>query len=276
MNMQNLREDFLKKGYVVIKNYFNSDQINDLRNYSLQKINEKNEIFEYDFIKKYFFSPDFFNIFKKILNYKKLLYFSDSSINIHKTLEAVPRGFHVDARNDDYDFNKEYPIARLGVYLQNVSDYSGGLKVKPGSHNYYCVTNYKQSIKTFVNEKILKKNKNFKIKFFHKNEQPNLQSGDLIIWNLRLHHSGASYRYKFNRNISLAPYIDKLVPKFLKLPPEFPNNRGAIFIAFANGDLSDNYNIKNYIKKRSNDIKKFSNFEKLRKEFLEQNILMND
>lgn len=274
--MQNLRENFLKDGYVVIKNFFNNEQINELRKYSLENANKDNEIFEYDFIKKYFFKTEFFNIFKEVLNCKKLIYFSDSSINLHKNLEEAPRGFHVDSRDEDFNFNEEYPIARLGVYLQNVSEYSGGVKVKPGSHKYYCVTNYKQSIKNIFNEKIIKRNKNFNIKFLFKNVQPDLEPGDLIIWNLRIHHSGSSYRYKFNKNISFAPYIDKLLPNFLKIPPEFNNNSVAIFMVFANGDLQNNDNIKNYVKRRNKDNRIVANFDELKKIFLEQNISMKN
>ena len=56
---------------------------------------------------------------------------------------------------------------------------------------------------------------------FHKNFQPDLDVGDLIIWNLRLHHSGASWRYKINKNFSLPPFIDNLMPKFTKIKPQF-------------------------------------------------------
>ena len=63
--MQNLRENFLKDGYVVIKNFFNNEQINELRKYSLENANKDNEIFEYDFIKKYFLKLSFLIFLKK-------------------------------------------------------------------------------------------------------------------------------------------------------------------------------------------------------------------
>ena len=86
--------------------------------------------------------------------------------------------------------------------MQNISDYSGGLKIRPKSHNSFCINNFKQLIKN-----IFKRNSMFNLNFIHKNIQPNLNVGDLIVWNLRLHHSGASWRYKFNKNLSLK-FID--------------------------------------------------------------------
>ena len=271
--MSKIRENYLKNGYVIKRNYLSTQDINDLRNFCINKKFEDKEIFEYELIKKYFFNPNFFKIFKEILNCENLIYFSDSSINVHKTIEKVPSGFHVDSRNENYNFDEEYPIVRIGVYLENIKDFSGGIKVKPGSHQYYCITKITQAIKTIYQEKILKKNRNFKMKLFDKNIQPDLNLGDLIIWNMRLHHSGASWRYKFNKLISLHPIIDKLMPKFLKIPPQFKNNRTAIFFAFANGDLKNNQNIDNYIARKLAQKKKINNIIELKENFAKNNVL---
>ena len=271
--MNDLRKNYLKNGYVIIKNFFSKEKIIEARESLIRDKIINSEIFENIKIEQLFLNNEFFKLFKNILGCKKLLYFSDSSVSIHEKIENCPSGYHVDSRNEDFDFKKEYPIARAGIYLQNVSDFSGGVKIRPGSHNSYCITNFKQSIRNIITEKIVKKNSNFNLNLFHKNFQPDLDVGDLIIWNLRLHHSGASWRYKINKNFSLPPFIDNLMPKFTKIKPQFEKNRTAVFIAFANGDITDK-NVSNYINRKLKEKKKFKNYKNLRKKFLEHNVLI--
>ncbi len=271
--MNDLRKNYLKNGYVIIKNFFSKEKIIETRESLIRDKIINSEIFENIKIEQLFLKNEFFKLFKDILGCKKLLYFSDSSVSIHEKIENCPSGYHVDSRNEDFDFKKEYPIARAGIYLQNVSDFSGGVKIRPGSHNSYCITNFKQSIRNIITEKIVKKNSNFNLNLFHKNFQPDLDVGDLIIWNLRLHHSGASWRYKINKNFSLPPFIDNLMPKFTKIKPQFEKNRTAVFIAFANGDITDK-NVSNYINRKLKEKKTFKDFKNLRKKFLEHNVLI--
>ena len=108
---------------------------------------------------------------------------------------------------------------------------------------------------------------------FHKDFQPDLDVGDLIIWNLRPHHSGASWRYKINKNFSLPPFLDNLMPNFTKIKPQFEKNRTAVFIAFANGDITDK-NVSNYINRKLKEKKTFKDYKNLRKKFLEHNVLI--
>ena len=154
-----------------------------------------------------FLKKEFFELFRDILDCKNFYIFLIARFQFMKILKIVHQDFTLTSRNEDFNFNKEYPIARAGIYLQNVSDFSGGVKIRPGSHNSYCITNFKQSIRNIITEKIVKKNSNFNLNLFHKNIQPDLNVGDLIIWNLRLHHSGASWRYKINKNFSLPPFF---------------------------------------------------------------------
>ena len=44
-----------------------------------------------------------------------------------------------------------------------------------------------------------------------------IKAGDLVIWNLRLHHSGNAKRLKFFKNLSLSTYIENFLPDFLTL-----------------------------------------------------------
>ena len=271
--MSELRDNYFQNGYVVIRNFFDKEKIQKVREQLINENYEGLEIFELKLIKELCLNKEFLELFKEILDCKRLLYFSDSTISIHENIENCPSGFHVDSRNEQFDFQNEYPIARAGIYLQNVADFSGGVKIKPKSHKTYCITNIKQSIKNIFKEKILKRNKNFKINFSLKNIQPNLNIGDLIIWNLRLHHSGASWRYRFNKNLSFPPLIDNLMPKFTKIRAEYKKNIAALFIAFANGDIR-NTNISNYVDRKLKEKKRFNNFKDLKTEFLDHDVLL--
>ncbi|MEO5935716.1 MAG: phytanoyl-CoA dioxygenase family protein [Terriglobales bacterium] len=137
----------------------------------------------------------------------RLVYFGDSSIQTGEGL----RGFHkdnVDRTSDPTapDWQGEYPLIRFGVYAQDHSRYSGGLKVREKSHNY---------------------------PFKHRGKAVNLQSkaGDLIFWSLRTTHSGNNVRLRMLPDLVLHPRLENLVPRSWRVPEE--QERFAIFGTFA-------------------------------------------
>lgn len=269
-----LREQYLNNGYIIIKNFFNKDDLNYLKkeysNISNINNNCSKEIFDNKVIKKIFFNENFFNLIKKILGINELLYFSDSSVVKHKNIFSSTSGYHNDSRAEDYNFLKEYPLLRVATYLQESITTSGGIKIKPGSHNYFCLTirDLKQKVKTMFN-KICGDDRNFKFKLFIKGTQPDLDLGDIIIWNLRTHHSGTAIKFKFFKNLSLHPFVEKLLPNFFKLPCK---DRMAVFMVFGNGSSKEK-NLQNYINDRH--IRQrciYDNMKQLRTEFLKYNI----
>lgn len=143
-------------------------------------------------------------IAKTVLGSDDLIYFGDSSYQIGTGL----RGFHRDNidRTDlnGPDWKGEYTLIRLGIYLQNHKDYSGGLKLKAGSH----------------------KNADGKAIFVGN------EVGDVAVWSLKTLHSGNAVRLKFFPNFSINKAgREGMVPAFLKKDQQ--HERISLFMTFA-------------------------------------------
>ena len=80
------------------------------------------------------------NSIKEILDTSQLLYFTDSAVVNDKEPFKNRNGFHNDERGADQNipYDQEYPIVRVGIYFENMKDFSGGLKIKKKSHKYFC------------------------------------------------------------------------------------------------------------------------------------------
>jgi hypothetical protein len=165
------------------------------------------------------------NIAQEILETDKLVYFGDSSYQIGTGL----RGFHRDCIDRVYnsgpDWQSKYTLIRLGIYLQDHSEYSGGLKVKPGTHEKA------DGPSIFINNK----------------------PGDLVAWNLKLQHSGNAVKLKWFPSICIDNQgIEKRIPAFLKKEEE--QERISLFMTFAaESDHLERY-ISDYEMKRPDTI----------------------
>lgn len=267
-----MRKLYLNNGYIIVKDFFKKDDLNYIKKKFSNHSNNltTKEIFDDVEIKKLFLNEAFFNLIKDILDSNKLVYFSDSSIVRHENIFSTTSGYHNDSRAEDYNYSKEYPLLRVATYLQESTNTSGGIKIKPQSHKYFCFTlrDVKQKIKTIL-KKFLNNDKNFKLKIFTSGIQPKLDLGDIIIWNLRTHHSGTAIKFKYFKNLSLHPLVEKLLPNFVKIPCL---NRIAIFMVFGK-ELSEEKNLENYINDRHSRYKYvYENMDKLKSEFTNYNI----
>lgn len=135
----------------------------------------------------------------------EVVYFGDSSVQFGEGA----RGFHKDNvdKNDPngQDWRDKYTVLRVGIYLQDHSLHSGGVKVRLNSHNYVSR---------------------------HRGKSYNVPSelGDIVIWNLRTSHSGNNILLKNWQGLSLHPRLERLVPDFLKIPEQ--HERIAAFCSF--------------------------------------------
>jgi hypothetical protein len=138
-----------------------------------------------------------------------LVYFGDSSLQVGE----ATRGFHKDNvdRSDPSgpDWQGDYTVVRCGLYLQDHSRHSGGLKVRRGSHN-------------FVSR--------------HRGRAVNVgtEAGDLVVWSLRTSHSGNVVRMKGLPGVALHPRIEGALPAWLRVPEE--RERIAMFCSFGRPD----------------------------------------
>jgi ectoine hydroxylase-related dioxygenase (phytanoyl-CoA dioxygenase family) len=141
---------------------------------------------------------------REVLGSERIIYWGDSSYQIG----TGTRGFHRDCV-DKHDLSRPdwrspYSLIRIGFYLQDHSNHSGGLKVKPGTHERLIGPS------VFVDTK----------------------PGDLVAWNLKLLHSGNAVKLKWFSSFSIDhPTIENQVPLFLRKEQE--RERMSMFITFA-------------------------------------------
>jgi hypothetical protein len=148
--------------------------------------------------------PRVISIVKSLLG-PEIVYHGDSCAQVGEG----PRGFHKDnADRDDpagIDWQGEYGLIRLGIYLQDHERSSGGLKVRVRSHQYVS---------------------------HHRGVARNLdtRAGDLVAWYLTTSHSGNAVRMAGAPGLCLHPRLESLVPAALRSPESA--ERMAFFCTF--------------------------------------------
>ncbi|MDP3792391.1 MAG: phytanoyl-CoA dioxygenase family protein [bacterium] len=179
---------------------------------------------------------------KQLLGTEKIAYFGESSVQIG--VASSRRGFHrdnTDRQNPKAPDWKEEgsSIIKMGVYLQDHKKYSGGLKVRVGSH---LVSDFIDPNNYDVNNEEQGKGKNYNI--------PS-KSGDIMVWSMRLAHSANFSRLKLLPNLCLSPRwetrVEKKLPFLLKSKP--PISRIAAWVAWgAPGPITQRY-VDYYVKR---------------------------
>jgi hypothetical protein len=154
-----------------------------------------------------------------------VVYFGESSfVTEHRRVRIV----HHDARGDTGDPTRTtYPLVRIGIYLQDHAEHSDGLKLRPGSHRLALRTPG-----NFLRVVGIGRGQRYRIAAFRGAPYYNVPSrpGDLVIWNLRIHHVGHAVRLRFAKQIALAPWLENYVPEFVQAPKE--KSRSAVFMTF--------------------------------------------
>jgi hypothetical protein len=170
------------------------------------------ELQAFDYI---FFGAECVQVIKGLLETEELLYWGDSSIQFGE----AARGFHKDNvdRSDGTgdDWSGSYGLVRCGFYFQEHAKHSGGLKVRLASHK---VANHMAGRMSDIAT----------------------DYGDVVIWNMRLTHSGNNKRLRFPLRLVLHPRLEQRLPKFA-LASE-PLRRIAAFCSFGRpGSHVDRY-----------------------------------
>jgi hypothetical protein len=237
------KQRFEKDGYLVIKNVFTASEIEQMRKdaYEQYEIDgkknlaftlpdipskarySKGDLLSKELLSRVLLDERILKIARTILGSDDITYFGDSSYQIGTGL----RGFHRDNidRTDlnGPDWQGEYTLVRMGVYLQDHKNYSGGLKVKTGSHKNA------DGKATFVDNEV----------------------GDVVIWSLKTIHSGNAVRFKWFRNLMLDK-AEGSIPEFLKKDQQL--ERISLFMTFAlRSNHLDRY-INEYVLKRTETI----------------------
>jgi hypothetical protein len=218
------KKSFEENGYLVVKKVFTDEEIEQLREeaYSQYEIDSKEgltfqlpnlptkakyskgDLLSKKILNHVLLDDRILSIAKTILGSDELIYFGDSSYQIGTGL----RGFHrdnIDRTNlDGPDWQGDYTLIRVGIYLQDNKNYSGGLKVKVGTH----------------------KNADGKPIFV------DTEVGDVGVWSLKTQHSGNAVRLKLFPNYSInTSGKENIIPSFLKT--EQQKERISLFMTFA-------------------------------------------
>ncbi len=209
---------FKKYGYLHVPKLFNTTEIESFRK-GCQMNRPGDSLCRPEFL-NIMFSPRVVNIIKDLIG-EEVIY---PGLSLSRTNDIPKpfgsRFFHTDTVDDDNNFDIDYPIINTGIYLQDYINYSGTLKIIPGSHLRPCLTSktIKQAIRNIL-EQILKGNLKGVWSVFNFHRSVNIKSvpGDMIIWYVRTHHSGYGIRPKFFPNWSLPPIIENWIPQFLRL-----------------------------------------------------------
>lgn len=163
------------------------------------------EPFDYIFLRR-----DLLNAARAILNTSEVLYWGDSSVQFGEG----GRGFHKDnvERHDPShdDWQGDYGLIRCGFYCQDHASHSGGLKVRLASHN---AANH-------LDGRMLDVPSSY---------------GDLVVWNMRLTHSGNNRRLRGLPAMTLHPRVEAIAPTWLTIPEEM--RRISAFCSFARPGL---------------------------------------
>lgn len=232
-------DSFQSNGFLVVKDVISTRRIQEIRD-AFEIIRDKSKRFgnvivdpkypdaiwlqgdlpsfselePFDFL---VFNRDIVDIVKALIG-TEIVYFGESN-----TQSGIAvRGNHKDSRICDrenpsgLDWHGDYPLVRVGIYLNDTDVYSGGVKIMPGSHK----------IPTS--------------KFLGGGINVAAKAGDLVIWKLTTTHSGNAKRFKFMKNLSLHPRIEDFIPAMFDSPN--PIERRAMFIVYgAAGEHLERY-----------------------------------
>ena len=193
---------------------------------------------ELDAFDSIFFGAEAVEIIKGLLHTDELLYWGDSSIQAGE----AARGFHKDNvdRNDGTrdDWCRQYELVRCGFYMQEHTRHSGGLKVRLGSHN----------IPDHLGGRIA---------------DVQTRYGDLVIWNMRLTHSGNNRKLRFLPGLPLHPRLEGRLPALLAAPEQM--RRIAAFCSLGKPGSHLNRYIER-MNEREKDYKPYLQFARNRRE----------
>jgi len=262
---------FWKHGYLHIKNVYTQKDINSFLEADKDLVDIEKDLSCYPNLSRLPSNKQLIDALSHVLK-GELVYSFDSSICINtSTDEKLPPSQLLHRDNQaEFNFNTNLPVVRCGVYWQDYTNASGGLKVAIGSHKHeYISLNFtfkkliwlflrfsKWGCKYIYNKRI--KNEieldptvelfpnqlNLKnLKFFPKYVNLYPRPGDLLLWNIRLLHQGYAKKIVFFPNLSLGARFESLIPWFLCAKKASPRT-AAFFVLQTDDELAQEYRKK--------------------------------
>jgi hypothetical protein len=216
---EGLTTKFKEHGWSLLKNIFSAAEISNFRDIAnqLKAENYSADLLGHPLTRNILFDERILNVVQQLLDTEDLVYFGDSSCTISK--QPGSAHFHKDnpdkINGDGPDWQQEYPVIRLGIYLQNHDRFSGALAIRDKSHK---TNNIQIGNPLYVDN----------------------QAGDLSVWYLTTTHAGYSKRLKFAPNFFLNTSLYRFIPDSMFVPEE--KYRIAYFMTFGKqSPLLDRY-----------------------------------
>jgi hypothetical protein len=211
------RHAFDRDGYLILRDVFDASEIEQFRAAMETPGQPPGDLLCKRGLEHIVWDERLLEIFGDLVN-EKPIYFGFSSANV--ATEMAPGTWHRDnadrLRFDAPDWTSPYSLIRFGIYLEDHKRYSGGLNLRPGSH--------------------LAKSAHTK-RVAYADTSP----GDLVVWNMRIEHSGFGYRLKFPAALAISPELGGRLPS-MAVRDALPRRR-AIFISYG----ADDAHLKRYI-----------------------------
>lgn len=241
MDVSNLKRDYDKDGYIIVKNLFDIAEIEKMRDICKKLNPDGKDVLDrdnlsYPELRDFLTQKKVLDVVKSILG-PDVVYFGEGTLAYGAFNQPH---FHKDSRDDPYDpQDVDYPVVRTGVYLQDHKSYGGGLKVRRGSHRHVHFS--RENLKRLLPNK----KGRLRLSSFRIGKAVNLpiEAGDFLLWSMRTDHSPNFVRLRIAPNLVLPPAIEKIVPKSLSVPEE--KDRIVLFTAFGSkSDLMKKYAIQ--------------------------------
>ncbi|CAN5354729.1 hypothetical protein BH24PSE2_BH24PSE2_02990 [soil metagenome] len=178
------------------------------------------------------FSDAIVPIVTRLLGHEPI-YFGDSSVNYG----GGYTGWHKDNRVSDRadgtapDWEGDYDLIRVGIYLQDCASHSGGLLVRAHSHARAPRLPVWARQGKGPLQRIARRMTAFLSRFYGEARFVNCRKGDIVVWTLRTTHAGHAVRIKGLPSLLLDPRLQQAVPRFIQVPID--GFRMAIFSTFA-------------------------------------------
>lgn len=224
LNTKQVTKSYGRHGFVKFPGVFSQEEVGRLREACAAYRN--GDILGYPEFGLLPFDDRILDVVRAILG-RNIIYFGESAA-LHNATADTPehRHYHNDSRCDDFDFGNPYPVIRVGLYLQDHAHYSGGLKLRPGSHKKFCIEKYGLR---GVARHLLRRHRPQDL-IAAPSFNVDSMAGDLLAWNMRIHHTGYALRLRATPNLALHPHVENLLPAGAFLPEE--RGRCVIFISY--------------------------------------------
>lgn len=220
---------FLRDGFAIIRGLFTPDEAEAIRGATIQeverlaetgeatitdgagdrRISPRGDMLTYEPLRGVLLDPRLIGAVSEVLG-DQPCFWGESAVSIG-ALGGGARAWHTDAYDTPVTKGPRYPLVRCGLYFQDTKDYSDGLTIVAGSHlrdlNVASLGNKVRG----VLRPWLGSPKAVLIE---------AKPGDLLIWDMRVLHSGEVVRFKPAPSLALPLNIQGRLPASLRLPAE--------------------------------------------------------